>query len=173
MRVEDQDMRWTLVIRAASLVVAFAVVSGGVVIWRSFQGHPAKTVSAKVPATANTPKAKPTHVVVNLPENAPKIGNDLDPDVIYPFAKRLAEVNSLARKMIVTNAEYHDNDAGMRYFTAVVTSCKDLNELWPQTRGVLDAKIEGPLRLKTDFATFAFVEYYSQGQWGLSPCDST
>jgi hypothetical protein len=74
--------------------------------------------------------------------------------------------------MIVTTAEYHDNDGGQRYFTAVVTSCKDLNRIWNIKRGVLAAKVEQPLRLNDDFATFAFVEYYSPGQWGLSPCES-
>ena len=156
------------------LVVVIALVSGGVLYWRGLLGHSTKAASAKGPsAPANAPAAKASHAPIVLPANAPKIGADLDPEVIYPFAKRLTQVNGLAHKVIVTNAEYHDSDAGQRYFTAVVTSCKDLNAIWPIKRGLLDTKVEAPLHLKADFPTFAFVEYYQQGQWGVAACDGT
>jgi hypothetical protein len=159
-----------IILRAALLVVVIALVSGGVLYWRGLHGRPAKAASAKVPSR---PAAKASHAPVVLPADAPKIGVDLAPDVIDPFALRLAKVNALAHRMIVTNAEYHDSDAGQRYFTAVVTSCKDLDALWPIKRGVLVAKVEGPLQLKADFPIFAFVEYYQQGQWGVASCDGT
>jgi hypothetical protein len=83
------------------------------------------------------------------------------------------KVNAMAHKRIVTNAEYHDSDSGTRYFVAIVTSCKDLDAIWPIKKGVLASKVEGPLGLKSDFSTFSFVEYFQQGQWGVSSCDDT
>ncbi len=106
-----------------------------------------------------------------MPSGAPVIGADLDPEAIDPFDVRLAKVNQMAHKMIVTNAEYHDSDDGTRYFIAVVTSCKDLNALWPVDKGVLASEVEEPLHLKSDFATFSFVEYFQQGQWGVQSCE--
>jgi hypothetical protein len=82
-------------------------------------------------------------------------------------------VNAMAHKAIVTNAEYHDTDAGQRYFIGVVTSCKELDAIWPIKRGVLSSKVEGPLGLKSEFPIFAFAEYFQQGQWGVSACDDT
>ena len=96
-----------------------------------------------------------------------------DPTVVYPFAERLMKVNALAHKRIVTNAEYHDSDSGQRYFVAIVTSCKDLDALWSIKKGVLESEVEAPLRLKSDFEIFSFVEYFQQGQWGVGSCDGT
>ena len=168
-------MNPTLLIRAAIAVVAVAVLGGGgFLAYRTFFVHAPKTaVAAKGPGATSKPSAKPSYTPIALPANAPKLGVDLDPGAIYPFAARLAQVNKLAHAMLVTNAEYHDNDAGQRYFTAVVTSCKALNARWPIARGVLYSKVIEPLHLRDDFTTFAFVEYFSQGQWGLSPCDGT
>ena len=160
------------ILRAVLLVVVIALVAGGVLYWRGIIGHP-KQIAAKSPGAAKTPAAKASASPAPLPSGAPVIGFDNDPQVVYPFARRLMQVNKLAHKMIVTNAEYHDTDQGQRYFVAVVTSCKDLDKLWPIKRGVLEAKVEGPLQLKTDFATFSFVEYFSQGQWGVLSCDGT
>jgi RNAse (barnase) inhibitor barstar len=108
-----------------------------------------------------------------LPSDAPKVGVDNDPEVVYPFAERLMKVNALAHKRIVTNAEYHDSDSGQRYFVAIVTSCKDLDALWSIKKGVLESEVEAPLRLKSDFEIFSFVEYFQQGQWGVGSCDGT
>jgi hypothetical protein len=157
-------MNRTVILRLLGLVVVVAAVAaGGLFGWRYLhRGSAPKTVAKKAPATPRP-----------LPPNAPKISTDMDPIAIDPFVRRLARVNTLAHKMIVTNAEYHDTDGGQRYWTAVVTSCKDLNALWPIKRGVLDAKVETPLGLKTDFPIFAFVEYSSSGQWGVAPCDNT
>jgi hypothetical protein len=161
------------ILRVALLVVAVVLVAGGVLYWRGIIGHPAQTASAKAGVPA--PKAAASHAPLVLPSDAPKTlsAADNDPEVVYPFAKRLMAVNKLAGKAIVTNAEYHDTDAGQRYFVAVVTSCKDLDALWPIKRGVLESKVEGPLHLKSDFATFSFVEYFQQGQWGVGSCDGT
>ena len=163
-------MRRIVLFGAAGLVIV-ALLSGGFLMWRSVHSH--STTTAAHTAAPSAPIAKVSHAPVVLPANAPKIGVGLDPDIIDPFAQRLAKVNSLAHKMIVTNAEYHDNDAGQRYFVAIVTSCQDLNKLWSIDRGALMAKVETPLRLKADFATFAFVESDSQGQWGVAACDGT
>lgn len=161
------------IIRVALLVVVAALIGGGVLYWRGIIGHPAKTASTKLNGPA--PKATSSHAPLVLPSNAPKTLStaDNDPEVVYPFAKRLMQVNKLAGKQIVTNAEYHDSEAGQRYFVAVVTSCKDLDAIWPIKRGVLEAKVEGPLHLKTDFSIFSFVEYFQQGQWGVASCDGT
>ncbi len=158
------------IIRAVLAVVVLAVVVVGVLYWRGMIFRPApKTAST----TAGAPKAKATGTPAPLPSDAPKTlaAADNDPAVIDPFAKRLMTVNTMAHKMLVTNAEYHDSDDGTRYFVAVVTSCKDLNALWPIDKGVLAEKVEGPLRLKSDFATFSFVEYFQQGQWGVQSCE--
>jgi hypothetical protein len=82
------------------------------------------------------------------------------------------KVNELASKQIVTAAEYHDNDAGQRYYVAIVTSCKDLEALWPIEKGTLAAKVETPLGLRR-FDKFAFVERSSEGQWGVATCDNS
>jgi hypothetical protein len=157
------------IIRVVLAVVVVAVVAGGVLYWRGIIGHPAKTASS----TAAAPKTKATATPGPLPSDAPKTlaAADNDPAVIDPFAKRLMTVNQMAHKPLVTNAEYHDSDNGTRYFIAVVTSCKELNALWPIDKGVLAEKVEGPLRLKSDFATFSFVEYFQQGQWGVQSCE--
>jgi hypothetical protein len=160
------------IIRIALLVVVVVLVAGGVLYWRGIIGHP-KTAVAKTGAPA--PKPTKSHVPLVLPSDAPKTlsAADNDPDVIYPFAKRLMKVNEMAHKAIVTNAEYHDTDSGQRYFVAVVTSCKDLDAIWPIKRGILESKVEGPLGLKADFPIFSFVEYFQQGQWGVGSCDGT
>jgi hypothetical protein len=159
-----------IIIRVALLVVAVVLVGGGVMYWRGMIGHPA---AAKAASAAPKAVAKATAAPVVLPSDAPAIGVDLDAATIDPFALRLAKVNQMAHKKIVTNAEYHDNDAGDRYFVAIVTSCKDLDAIWPIKNGVLQKKVEDPLHLKADFATFSFVEYFQQGQWGVSSCDGT
>src|ERR1700735_4644509 len=153
-------------IRALFLVVVIGVIAGGVLYWRGIIGHPAKIAGA----TALAPKVKATATPAPLPSGAPKTLSvaDNDPAVVNSFAKRLMRVNEMAHKTIVTNAEYHDTDQGQRYFVAVVTSCKDLDALWSIKRGVLQSKVEGPLGLKTDFSIFSFVEYFQQGQWGVS-----
>ncbi len=155
-------------IRILLIVIVVALVAGGVLYWRGIIGHP-KAVVAAAPGA----KPTPTHKPMVLPSGAPEVAADNDPEVVYPFAERLMKVNAMAHKRIVTNAEYHDSDAGTRYFVAIVTSCKDLDALWPIKRGVLESKVEGPLGLKSDFATFSFVEYYQQGQWGVASCDDT
>jgi hypothetical protein len=161
------------ILRAVFLVVVIALVAGGVLYWRGIIGHPSKTVAGK--GNAPAAKATPTHAPIVMPSGAPKTLSalDNDPEVILPFVKRLMKVNAMAHKMIVTNAEYHDTDQGQRYYVAVVTSCKDLNALWPIKKGVLEEKVEGPLGLKSDFSIFSFVEYFQQGQWGVSSCDDT
>jgi hypothetical protein len=155
------------IVRAILLLVIIGGTAGGVLYWRGIIGHPLKTASANVPA----PKPVASRPPFVAPPDAPAIGADLDPAAIDPFVLRLAKVNELAHKMIVTNAEYHDSDSGQRYFVAVVTSCKALNALWPIDKGVLESKVEGPLALKTDFPTFSFVEYFQQGQWGVQSCE--
>jgi hypothetical protein len=156
------------IIRILAIVIVVALIAGGVLYWRGIIGHPK-------PVVALAPGAKPTasHKPLVLPSGAPIVGVDNDPEVVYPFAERLMKVNEMAHKRIVTNAEYHDTDAGQRYFVAIVTSCKDLDALWPIKKGVLMEKVEGPLRLKADFDIFSFVEYFQQGQWGVSSCDGT
>src|ERR1700677_2310132 len=129
------------VIRVVLAVVVVAVIAGGVLYWRGIIGHPSKTASTAAPG-AKTPSAKPTASATPFvtPSGAPIIGEGLDPAAIDPFDLRLAKVNEMAHKMIVTHAEYHDSDGGTRYFVAVVTSCKDLNALWPINKGVLATK---------------------------------
>jgi hypothetical protein len=156
-------------IRMVLLVVVVGGIAGGVLYWRGIIGHP-NQVAGAAPAKA-APKG--THAPIVLPSDAPKINAELDPEVINPFALKLAKVNAMAHKIIVTNAEYHDTDGGQRYFIGVVTSCKDLEALWSIKRGVLQSKVEGPLGLKNDFPIFAFAEYFQQGQWGVSACDNT
>jgi hypothetical protein len=158
------------ILRALLLVIVIALVAGGLLYWRGIIGHPAQTASANGAPAA---KPTPTHKPLVLPSDAPKVGVDNDPEVVYPFAERLMKVNAMAHKMIVTNAEYHDSDAGQRYYVAIVTSCKDLDAIWSIKRGVLESKVEGPLGLKSDFQIFSFVEYFQQGQWGVSSCDGT
>lgn len=167
-------MRRNALIRVALLIIVIAGVTGGVLYWRGIIGHPTKTASAsnaKGPGEKATPKAP--HAPLVLPSNAPKISPELDPEVIDPFALKLAKVNAMAHKIIVTNAEYHDTDGGQRYFIGVVTSCKDLDAIWSIKRGVLSSKVEGTLGLKSDFPIFAFAEYFQQGQWGVAACDNT
>lgn len=158
------------VVRTAVIVIAVAVVAVGVLYWRGLLFH-SKSVEAGAAKPKTVAKATPTPLV--LPSDAPKVSADTDPAVIGPFALRLAKVNAMAHRTLVTNAEYHVSDAGDRYFVAVVTSCKDLLQIWPLKGNVLVDKVENPLRLKSDFSTFSFVEYYSQGQWGVSSCDGT
>jgi hypothetical protein len=161
------------IIRVVLAVVVVAIAAGGVLYWRGIIGHPAaKTANASAP-NGTAPAAKPAAAAKPFvaPSDAPVIGADLDPAAIDPFDERLAKVNQMAHKMIVTHAEYHDSDGGTRYFVAVVTSCKDLNALWPIDKGVLATKVEGPLHLKDDFATFSFVEYFQNGQWGVQSCE--
>ena len=149
-----------------------AVVALGVLYWRGMIFQPPKTVAAN-PRVPGKPTPSPAPLV--LPSDAPKTlsATDNDPQVVNPFAKRLMKVNAMAHRMIVTNAEYHDTDAGQRYFVAVVTSCKDLDAIWPIKKGVLMNKVEAPLQLKAEFSIFSFVEYYQQGQWGVGSCDGT
>lgn len=155
-------------IRVLLIVIVVGGIAGGVLYWRGIIGHQ-KAVLAK----AAGPKATPTHKPMVLPSGAPIVGVGNDPAVIYPFAERLMKVNALAHKRIVTHAEYHDSESGQRYFVAVVTSCKDLDALWPIKKGELESKVEGPLHLKSDFEIFSFVEYFQQGQWGVASCDGT
>ena len=167
-------MRRNALIRVALLVVVVAIVGGGVLYWRGLIGHPAKTASAgNVKGPSAKPTAKATFAPRVLPSDAPKIAADADREVIDPFALKLAKVNAMAHKRIVTNAEYHDTDGGQRYFIGVVTSCKDLDAIWSIKKGVLAARVEGPLGLKSDFPIFAFAEYFQQGQWGVAACDNT
>ena len=167
-------MRRNALIRVALLVVVVAFVGGGLLYWRGLIGHPTKTASTGgVKGPAAKPTAKATFVPLVLPSDAPKIATDADREVIGPFALKLARVNAMAHKMIVSNAEYHDTDGGQRYFIGVVTSCKDLDAIWSIKKGVLAAKVEGPLGLKNDFPIFAFAEYFQQGQWGVAACDNT
>jgi hypothetical protein len=156
------------IIRILLIVIVVGGIAGGVLYWRGIIGHPKAVV-----AQAAGPKAKPTHKPMVLPSGAPIVGVDNDPNVIDPFAERLMKVNDLAHKKIVTNAEYHDSDSGQRYFVAIVTSCKDLDAIWSIKKGLLESKVEGPLRLKSDFEIFSFVEYFQQGQWGVGSCDGT
>jgi hypothetical protein len=161
-------MKFGGLIRVLLIVIVVAGVAGGVLYWRGIIGHP-KAVVAKAPGA----KPTPTHKPMVLPSGAPIVGVDNDPTVVYPFAERLMKVNALAHKRIVTNAEYHDSDSGQRYFVAIVTSCKDLDALWSIKKGVLESEVEAPLRLKSDFEIFSFVEYFQQGQWGVGSCDGT
>jgi hypothetical protein len=167
-------MRRNALIRVALLVVVIAGVASGVLYWRGLIGRPAQTASTGTAKGPGAPAAvKAPYVPLVLPSDAPKISAELDPQVIDPFALKLAKVNAMARKTIVTNAEYHDTDGGQRYFIGVVTSCKDLDAIWSIKRGVLLSKVEGPLGLKNDFPIFAFAEYFQQGQWGVAACDNT
>jgi len=154
------------IVRGLLIVVVVALVAGGVLVWRGIIHLPLRTSLAQA-----APKKTPRPFVP--PPTAPKWEPTDDPDAIDPFVVRLAKVNAMAHKQIVTFAEYQDSDGGQRYFLAVVTSCKDLNKIWPINRGVLQEKVETPLALKDDFSIFSFVEYYSQGQWGVSSCDNT
>jgi hypothetical protein len=162
-------MRRSALIRIAAIVVAVALIGGGVLYWRGLAGKPKQTAST-APAK---PQAKATHAPLVLASDAPKISAEADRTVIDPFVLKLMKVNAMAHKAIVTNAEYHDTDAGQRYFIGVVTSCKELDAIWPIKRGVLSSKVEGPLGLKSEFPIFAFAEYFQQGQWGVSACDDT
>lgn len=117
------------------------------------------------------PKPSPTPTFAPLPAEAPAITDGLDMATIYPFAKRLALVNRLAGRKIVTTAEFHDSDAGARYYTAIVTSCNDLTSMWPIKNGSLD-KITARFRL-ADFDKFVFVQRDSEGQWGMISCDGS
>jgi hypothetical protein len=164
------------IIRIALAVVVVAVIAAGVLYWRGIIFHAPKTVAAAKPgAPAEPGKPKPTPTPLVLPSDAPKTlsAADNDPAVINPLAQRMMKVNAMAHRMLVTNVEYHDTDAGQRYFVAVVTSCKDLDAIWPIKKGVLMSKVEAPLQLKTDFQIFSFVEYFQQGQWGVGSCDGT
>jgi hypothetical protein len=132
------------------------------------------------------PTPSPVPTLMPLPPEAPHVSDGLDPRVIGPFAFRLAGVNKLAQEkigatktvngkpvpnLLVAEAEFHDSDAGGRYFTAIVTSCKDLLELWPIKGGKL-REVQQKFHLD-EFDKFAFVERYSEGQWGLSTCDGS
>jgi hypothetical protein len=118
-----------------------------------------------------TPRPSPSPTLMPLPPEAPDVDKSLDPLVEGPFAFRLADVNRAAGRKIVTYAEYHDSDAGQRYYTAIVTSCKDLLALWPLQNGSL-ARMTLKFHLD-EFERFVFVERFSEGQWGLSSCDET
>ncbi len=155
-------------LRAALLVVVIVVVAGGVLVWRGILHLPVHGG-----AKAGAPVAKASRAPFVPPKSAPKFDPALDPDAIDPFVVRLAKVNALAHRMIVTTAEYQDNDGGQRYFLAIVTSCKELNAIWPIKKGVLQAKVEGPLQLKDDFSIFSFGEFQQSGQWGVVSCDGT
>lgn len=146
-----------------------AIVAVGVLFWRGMLHVPMRVAAANVKA----PGPKPTRKPYVPPAGAPKFDANSDPDAIDPFITRLARVNALAHKQLVTYAEYEDNAGGQRYFLAIVTSCKDLLALWPAKTGALQAKVEGPLQLKDDFSIFSFAEYYSNGQWGVQSCDGT
>ena len=87
------------------------VVIGGVLYWRGIIGHPATTASAGAQRSPGAKAAK-LHAPLVLPSDAPKIAADADREVIDPFALKLAKVNAMAHKIIVTNAEYHDTDDG-------------------------------------------------------------
>jgi hypothetical protein len=163
------------IVRIGLAVAVVAVVALGVLYWRGMIFQAPKTVAAKPGAPGAPAKVTPSPAPLVLPSDAPKTlsATDNDPQVVNPFAKRLMKVNAMAHRMIVTNAEYHDTDAGQRYFVAVVTSCKDLDAIWPIKKGVLMNKVEAPLQLKAEFSIFSFVEYYQQGQWGVGSCDGT
>jgi hypothetical protein len=156
-------------LRAVFLVVVIVAVVGGVLVWRGILHLPVQA-GAK---TAASPLAKATRAPFKPPATAPKFDPALDPAAIDPFVVRLAKVNAMAHKTIVTNAEYQDSDGGQRYFLAIVTSCKELDAIWPIKKGVLQAKIEGPLQLKDDFSIFSFGEFQQSGQWGVVSCDGT
>jgi hypothetical protein len=162
-------MNLSAIIRGVLLVVVVAIVAGGVLIWRGILHLPVRTASA--PRPGPTKSATPFAPPVGAPKFDPL--QNKEADAIDPFVVRLAKVNKMARKQIVTFAEYEDTDGGQRYFLAIVTSCKDLNALWPINKGVLQEKVEGPLQLKDDFSIFSFAEYYQNGQWGVQSCDGT
>ena len=132
------------------------------------------------------PTPSPVPTLMPLPPEAPHVSDSMDPRVIGPFALRLADVNKLAQEkigatktvngkqvpnLIVTEAEFHDSDAGGRYYTAIVTSCKDLLELWPVKGGKL-YEVQQKFHLD-EFDKFVFVERSSEAQWGLSTCDGS
>jgi hypothetical protein len=176
--------RLQVLVAGAVVVVLLAVGAGG---WAVFRGIPPLLhipglgPGPQAKSSPNAPAAKPAAVAKKpveqkpepLPSGAPEIGPDFEPKLAFPFARRLHQVNLLARKRIVTDAELHKSDAGQLYYTAVVTSCKDLEALWSIRKGVLDRKVQQPLRLKTDFPIFAFVQHDSVGQWGVIACDDT
>jgi hypothetical protein len=162
---------------ALFVVVALAFVGGlAALIW--FLAVPLffRVVLHRAPPAvavqaSPAPKPSPTPTFAPLPAEAPAITDGLDMATVYPFAKRLALVNRLAGRKIVTTAEFHDSDAGARYYTAIVTSCKDLESLWPIKNGSLD-KITARFRL-TEFDKFVFVQRDSEGQWGMISCDGS
>lgn len=162
-------MKLSAIIRGVLLLVVVAIVVGGVLLWRGVLKMPTHTASA--PRAAATKSPTP----YLAPPGAPKFDpvQNKEADAIDPFVSRLAKVNAMAHRQIVTFAEYEDTDGGQRYFLAIVTSCKDLNAIWPIAKGVLQEKVEGPLQLKDDFSIFSFAEYYSNGQWGVQSCDGT
>lgn len=157
-------------LRAVLLAVVVVVVAGGVLVWRGILHLPGHAGGAAKPGS---PVAKASRAPFVPPTGAPKFDPALDPDAIDPFVVRLAKVNVMAHKMIVTTAEYQDNAGGQRYFLAIVPSCKELDAIWPIKKGVLQAKVEGPLQLKNDFSIFAFGEFQQSGQWGVISCDGT
>lgn len=160
-------MNLSVIFRGALLVVVVALVAAGVLVWRGVLHVPVRLASAPKPAPSKT------RAPFVPPAGAPKFDLTSDPEAIDPFVVRLAKVNAMARRPIVKYAEYEDTDGGQRYFLAIVTSCKDLNAIWPITKGVLQEKVEAPLQLKNDFSIFSFAEYYSNGQWGVQSCDGT
>jgi len=162
-------MNLSAIIRGVLLVVVVALVVGGVLVWRGILHLPTQTASAPRPAPTKT------RAPFVPPAGAPKFDptTNKEADAIDPFVVRLAKVNAMAHRPIVKFAEYEDTDGGQRYFLAIVTSCKELNAIWPINKGVLQQKVEGPLQLKDDFSIFSFAEYYSNGQWGVQSCDGT
>ena len=159
------------------VVLGLAVVAGiAAAIWLLLVPLFFRVVLHRAPPTVAVqaspkPKPSPTPTFAPLPADAPAITDGMDLPTVYPFARRLALVNRLAGRKIVTVAEFHDSDAGQRYYTAIVTSCKDLESLWPIKTGRLD-EITARFRL-ADFDKFVFVQRDSEGQWGMISCDGS
>jgi len=160
-------------LRLVVIVFVAVLVVGGVLVWRGILHLPAHNAAASASAQTGKPLAKASRAPFVPPADAPKFDPNVDRDTIEPFVVRLAKVNKMAHKMIVTEADYQVNDGGQAYYLAIVTSCADLNAIWPIKKGVLEAKVEGPLQLKDDFSIFSFGEFQSSGQWGVVSCDGT
>lgn len=177
-----RPLRWLVAsrLRRAILVSAFGVVIVGAVGYGAFayvwgRLHPAALQRVAV-ISKPTPKPTPKPTVDPMiaveatlhGPNDPDFDTTQDPDAIVSFVRRLERVNEIAGKKLVINAMYRDNNGGDRYYLAVVTSCDELNHIFPPAK--LAQRIEEPLRLADDFATFAFVQYDSDGQWGVASC---
>jgi hypothetical protein len=175
-RLLARPLRWSLRRGIVIGVLVVAVLGAGgfeafTFVWGRL--HPTVFATRRVVvAVKPTPKPTPNpflaiEATLHGPDD-PDFDPTQDPSAIVPFVQRLERVNEMAGKKLVINAMYRDNSGGDRYFLAVVTSCQELNRLFPPTK--LAENVEEPLRLADDFPTFAFVEYDSDGQWGVGPC---